>query len=59
MGPNTLGDSCLKSGYYRTVDPDWQEGYCKADIQFIFENDDEVVENDFNICEETDFNLYD
>jgi len=58
-GPDILGDTCLKPGRYRTVDPGWQSGYCKMDMLFTFEDDEEVEEYDFNICEETDFHLVD
>ena len=47
--------SCISAGRYRTVDPGWQQGYCKMDMKFVFADGDEVVENDFNICEYTDF----
>lgn len=58
-GPDILGDSCLKPGYYRTVDPGWQQGYCMMDMRFAFEDDRETEEYRFNICEETDYYLYD
>lgn len=37
-----------------TVDPGWQQGYCKVDMKFIFSDGDEVIEWDYNICEGTD-----
>ena len=56
-GPDILGNNCLSPGRYRTVDPGWQQGYCRMDMKFIFDDDDEVTEWGFNICEGTDYYL--
>lgn len=58
-GPDILGSTCLSPGYYRTVDPGYQQGYCKMDLKFVFEDDDVVVRRRYNICEGTDFYLND
>lgn len=57
-GPDILGP-CLSPGYYRTVDPGWQQGYCRMDMKFVFEDGDEVVRWSYNICEGTDYYLSD
>lgn len=51
--------TCIEPGEVRRVDPGWQQGYCKMDMKFVFADDVVVYESDFNICEETDFELYD
>lgn len=53
-GRDILGDSCLSPGYYRTVDPGWQQGYCRVDMKFVFDDNDEVTRWNYNICEGTD-----
>lgn len=58
-GPDILGNTCLSPGYYRTVNPGWQQGYCKMDMRFEFSDGDTVVEYDFNICVAEDYHIYD
>ena len=57
-GPDLFGP-CIPPGYYQTVDPGWQQGYCKMDMKFVFDDGVEVIESNYNICEGTDFYLYD
>lgn len=56
-GADLLGP-CIEPGGYAVVDPGWQQGYCRMDMKFVFSDDDEVVRNDYNICEGTDFTIY-
>ncbi len=49
---------CISPGDVRRVDPGWQQGYCKMDMKFVFDDGDVVLESDFDICTETDFEIY-
>jgi hypothetical protein len=50
---------CLSPGEVVRVDPGYQQGYCKMDLQFITTSGDVAERYDFNICDETDYFLYD
>jgi len=52
-GDDLIG-SCIQPGRYRTVDPGWQQGYCKMDLMFVFDGAADDFIDDYNICEETD-----
>lgn len=49
---------CIGPGEVRRVDPGWQQGYCRMDMNFVFADGDQVTEYGFDICSETDFVLY-
>lgn len=51
--------SCIRPGYYQVIDPGWQQGYCKVDMKFVFADNTQVIEYDYNICEGEDFHLTD
>jgi len=53
-GRDLLGP-CVRPGYYVTVDPGYQQGYCMMDMKFVFASGREVVRWEYNICEGTDF----
>lgn len=53
-GPDLLGP-CIPPGYWQKVNPGYQRGYCMMDMKFVFEDDDVVFRNNYNICEGTDF----
>lgn len=57
-GPDLLGDECIPPGYYMRVDPGYQQGYCRMDMKFVFEDDTVTYRENFNICDNTDFYLY-
>lgn len=52
-GPDLLGP-CIPPGYYQTVDPGWQQGYCMMDIKYEYE-DGSYGTDVINICEVTDY----
>lgn len=54
-----LGRDILPSGSSVVINIDDGSGYCKYDFLAVFEDGDEVVSNDNNVCELTDFNFTD
>lgn len=54
-----LGRNILPSGSSVVINIDDGSGYCKYDFLAVFEDGDEVVSNDNNVCELTDFNFTD
>ncbi len=46
-----LGDDVLKSGQSVVVNFSDNSGYCKFDLRAVFDDGDEVVKNNVNICE--------
>ncbi|MBE0579456.1 hypothetical protein [Devosia sp.] len=54
-----LGRDILPSGSSVVINIDDGSGYCKYDFLAVFEDGDEVVSNDNNVCELSDFNFTD
>ena len=54
-----LGRNILPAGHSVVINIDDGSGYCKYDFLAVFEDGDEVVSNDNNVCELTDFNFTD
>jgi hypothetical protein len=54
-----LGRNILPSGSSVVINIDDGSGYCKYDFLAVFEDGDEVVSNDNNVCELSDFNFTD
>ena len=54
-----LGSDILPSGSSVIINIDDGSGYCKYDFMAVFEDGDEVVSSDNNVCELTDFNFTD
>jgi hypothetical protein len=54
-----LGRDILPSGSSVVINIDDGSGYCKYDFLAVFEDGDEVISNDNNVCELTDFNFTD
>jgi hypothetical protein len=54
-GPDLIG-SCINHGRYRTIDPGWQQGYCRMDLKFVLA-DDTVIEDKsgLDICRAEDY----
>jgi hypothetical protein len=52
-----LGRDILPSGSSVVINIDDGSGYCKYDFMAVFEDGDEVVSNDNNVCELSDFNF--
>lgn len=50
---------CISPGEVRRVNPGYQQGYCRMDMNFVFADGSEVTRHGFDICSETDFVLYD
>ncbi|MFD2174664.1 hypothetical protein [Rhodobacter lacus] len=50
-----LGNDVLPSGSSVTIDFDDASGYCKFDFKAVFEDGDELVKNNVNICEISTF----
>jgi hypothetical protein len=57
-GRDQFGSHCLDPGEVIHVDPGYQQGYCKMDMQFVYEDGDSFTVEDYNICEETDFYIH-
>jgi hypothetical protein len=54
-----LGRDILPSGHSVLINIDDGTGYCKYDFLAVFEDGDEVVSADNNVCELTDFRFTD
>ena len=54
-----LGRDILPSGTSVVINIDDGSGYCKYDFLAVFEDGDEVVSADNNVCELSDFNFTD
>ena len=54
-----LGRNILPSGSSVVINIDDGSGYCKYDFLAVFEDGDEVVSADNNVCELSDFNFTD
>lgn len=54
-----LGRNILPSGNSVVINIDDGSGYCKYDFKAVFEDGDEVVSSDNNVCELSDFNFTD
>lgn len=54
-----LGRNILPAGHSVVINIDDGSGYCKYDFLAVFEDGDEVVSADNNVCELTDFNFTD
>lgn len=52
-----LGRDILPAGHSLMINIDDGSGYCKYDFLAVFEDDDQVVSNDNNVCELTEFNF--
>jgi len=46
-----LGQDVLPSGYSVVVNFDDRSGYCKFDFRAVFDDGDEVIQNNVNVCE--------
>lgn len=54
-----LGREILPSGSSVVINIDDGSGYCKYDFLAVFEDGDEVISNDNNVCELSNFNFTD
>jgi hypothetical protein len=54
-----LGRNILPSGNSVVINIDDGSGYCKYDFLAVFEDGDEVVSSNNNVCELSDFNFTD
>lgn len=54
-----LGSDILPSGSSVMINIDDGSGYCKYDFKAVFEDGDEAVSNDNNVCELGTFNFTD
>ena len=54
-----LGDDILPAGSSVMINIDDGSGYCKYDFLAVFEDGDEVVSSDNNVCELAQFNFTD
>ena len=54
-----LGSDVLASGSSVVINIDDGSGYCKYDFLAVFEDGDEVVSANNNVCELSDFNFTD
>jgi hypothetical protein len=54
-----LGRNILPAGNSVVINIDDGSGYCKYDFLAVFEDGDEVVSADNNVCELSDFNFTD
>lgn len=54
-----LGRNILPAGNSVVINIDDGSGYCKYDFMAVFEDGDEVVSSDNNVCELSDFNFTD
>ena len=52
-----LGSNILPAGESIMIDIDDGSGACLFDFKAVFEDDDEVISNNNNVCELTDFNF--
>jgi hypothetical protein len=52
-----LGSDILQAGHSVVINIDDGTGYCKFDFLAVFEDDDQVVSRNNNVCELTDFNF--
>ncbi|WP_375451921.1 hypothetical protein [uncultured Devosia sp.] len=52
-----LGEDILPAGNSVLINIDDGSGYCKFDFLAVFEDDDQLVTRDNNVCELTDFNF--
>ena len=50
-----LGQDILESGASVMIDIDDGTGYCKYDFMAVFDDGDEVVKEDVNVCEISSF----
>jgi hypothetical protein len=54
---NLLGEAVLAAGATGTANIDDGSGYCKFDFKAVFSDGSEVVSEDNNVCEITDFDI--
>ena len=54
-----LGDDILPAGHSVMINIDDGTGYCKFDFLAVFEDGDEVVSADNNVCELAEFSFTD
>lgn len=54
-----LGRNILPSGNSVVINIDDGTGYCKYDFLAVFEDGDEVISSNNNVCELSDFNFTD
>jgi hypothetical protein len=52
-----LGSDILPAGDSLVINIDDGTGYCKFDFLAVFEDDDQVVSNNNNVCELAEFNF--
>ena len=52
-----LGSDILPAGHSLIINIDDGTGYCKFDFLAVFEDDDQVVSPNNNVCELTEFNF--
>jgi hypothetical protein len=52
-----LGSDILPTGESLIINIDDGTGYCKFDFLAVFEDDDQVISRDNNVCELSDFNF--
>ena len=57
-GPDRLGQGTIPPGYYNTIDPGYQNGYCMLDIEIIFD-DGSKIDDRFDACTVEDYNARD
>jgi len=54
---DVLGREILPAGQSVIINIDDGSGYCKFDFLAVFEDDDQLVSRNNNVCELTDFNF--
>ena len=54
-----LGDDVLLAGSSVIINIDDGSGYCKYDFMAVFEDGDQAISADNNVCELTEFNFTD
>lgn len=54
-GSDVMGSSTLPSGSSMMLNFDNSHGYCEFDFRAIFEDGDELVRNNVNVCEIGDY----
>jgi len=52
-----FGSSVLRSGQTVNVDIDDGSGACLFDLKAVFADGDEVIENNFNVCRQSSWNV--
>jgi hypothetical protein len=52
-GPDLLGQYTIPAGSYATVEPAWNDGYCRFDVLITYDTGHELALWGVNLCEAT------